>query len=572
MANHNQDHHDSDDRRLATTLIGGFLGAGKTTLLRHILEQKHHDDKKFQCAVIVNDMAELNIDQSFIESTGLIQSEEQMIAMENGCVCCTLQSDLVQQIRNLAKLNKFEYLIIEASGVSEPSEIAKLFAPCQDDHDHDESHGKDSKQTILFDMARLDTCVTVVDAAEFLPVLDESIEHELPQILMEQIEFASMILLNKTDLVTPEQLTKIQEQIKLINQDKAKGILTCRNSQVSLNHVIHTNSFQYQDFFSEKDLLDAFVLWDEQQQQNKNEKSCCTSSRARGESPCCRRARTIDSGKSQVLLPSKTVATSVGRSHQDITSFVYQARRPFHPERIQQDFLLKYWCGDVEEMKDVLIGEQEEEEVTKTTQDDNEEPKLKKPRLEATPQQKEQQQRHTNEKARIVCLLQEESKKRKALRVQEIGLVLRSKGCVWMANSHDVQGFLSQAGNVAAIDCLGVWNVLKAEAWDCGHNDDDNDDDSSSKKEKKARLRKKWESPFGDRRQELVFIGQGLKVHLIQACLDRALLTDEEFSMGVDGWKAMFGDAFLGGDGTDGEAQSEEETEEENPGATDNAS
>ena len=108
------------------TLLCGFLGSGKTTLLKHILETKH-DEKDFKCAVIVNDMAEINIDKSLIDKTSLIQSDESMVGMQNGCICCTLQSDLVTQIVQLTQKKKFNYIVIEASGVSEPHEIAPLF-------------------------------------------------------------------------------------------------------------------------------------------------------------------------------------------------------------------------------------------------------------------------------------------------------------------------------------------------------------------------------------------------------------------------------------------------------------
>ena len=120
------------------SLLCGFLGAGKTTLLKHVLETKHTEEG-FKCAVIVNDMAALNIDKSLIDQSALVQTDE-VIAMQNGCFCCTLQNDLVDQIIQLAKKKMFNYMLIEASGVSEPSQIAPLFEPCEDEHDHEEEH------------------------------------------------------------------------------------------------------------------------------------------------------------------------------------------------------------------------------------------------------------------------------------------------------------------------------------------------------------------------------------------------------------------------------------------------
>ena len=122
-----------------------------------------HSEEDFKCAVIVNDMAALNIDKSLIDQSALVQSDE-VIAMQNGCFCCTLQNDLVEQIISLAEKQVFNYMLIEASGVSKPSQIAPLFELCTDEHDHEAEHKEGPE---LGDVARLDTCVTVVDAAEF---------------------------------------------------------------------------------------------------------------------------------------------------------------------------------------------------------------------------------------------------------------------------------------------------------------------------------------------------------------------------------------------------------------------
>merc|ERR1712088_191519 len=163
-------HSGSGDGLIPVTLLCGFLGSGKTTLLKHILETKHTEEE-FKCAVIVNDMAELNIDKTLIDQTSLIQSEEAMVGMQNGCICCTLQSDLVEQIVRLTQMKQFNYILIEASGVSEPHEIAPLFE--LDDHEHDpddedaDHEGHDHSKPQLGEVARLDTCVTLIDSADF---------------------------------------------------------------------------------------------------------------------------------------------------------------------------------------------------------------------------------------------------------------------------------------------------------------------------------------------------------------------------------------------------------------------
>ena len=154
---------------MPVTLLCGFLGSGKTTLLKHILESKHSEED-FNAAVIVNDMAELNIDKSLIDQTSLIQSDEAMVGMQNGCICCTLQSDLVEQIIKLTQKKQFNYILIEASGVSEPHEIAPLFELEDHDHDHGEEEGHeghDHSKPQLGEVARLDTCVTLIDSADF---------------------------------------------------------------------------------------------------------------------------------------------------------------------------------------------------------------------------------------------------------------------------------------------------------------------------------------------------------------------------------------------------------------------
>ena len=179
---------------LPVSLLCGFLGAGKTTMMKHILETKH-EDKDFRCAIIVNDMAALNIDKSLIDQSAIAQSDE-VIAMQNGCFCCTLQSDLVDQIIALTEKKLFNYMLIEASGVSEPSQIAPLFDLCDDEHDPDdpEADHDHSEKPQLGEVARLDTCITVVDSAEFYNNLASMKTYEqgetvgtIAELMMEQV-------------------------------------------------------------------------------------------------------------------------------------------------------------------------------------------------------------------------------------------------------------------------------------------------------------------------------------------------------------------------------------------------
>ena len=206
-------------------------------MMRHILETKHQDED-FRCAVIVNDMAALNIDKSLIDKSALIQSDE-VIAMQNGCFCCTLQSDLVDQIISLAQTLKFNYMLIEASGVSEPSQIAPLFDVCDDEHDPDDptDHDHDVDKPQLGEIARLDTCVTVVDAGEFHSNLCSMKAYEqgdtialhstIAELMMEQVEFSNVVVINKIDLINEEEEKDISDKIAVINPE-AKILKQCK--------------------------------------------------------------------------------------------------------------------------------------------------------------------------------------------------------------------------------------------------------------------------------------------------------------------------------------------------------
>ena len=204
---------------MPVSLLCGFLGAGKTTLLKHVLESKH-EEEDFKCAVIVNDMAALNIDKALIDQSALVQSDE-VIAMQNGCFCCTLQNDLVEQIISLAEKKVFNYMLIEASGVSEPSQIAPLFELCTDEHDHEAEHKEGPE---LGDVARLDTCVTVVDAAEFYNNLESmKVRMYLINLLSTRIAIFFKRRINKdlinytSAFVLYRLMTKVKSKVPLLS-------------------------------------------------------------------------------------------------------------------------------------------------------------------------------------------------------------------------------------------------------------------------------------------------------------------------------------------------------------------